>query len=59
MVLISAAVVICSAFINHHWWPNYLSLPVGDQVAIAGAIGISISMLVATPFVIRKGRLVS
>lgn len=56
MVFLSAGVVIFSAFTNHHWWSNYLSLSVGNQVAIAGAIGISIVMLVATPIVVfQKG----
>jgi hypothetical protein len=56
MVIVSAGVVIFSAFTNHHWWSNYLSLSVGNQIAIAGAIGISIVILVATPIGIAQNR---
>lgn len=54
MVVVSAGVVIFSAFANHHWWSNYLSLSVGNQIAIAGAIGISLVILVATPIAIAQ-----
>ena len=48
MVIISAGVIIFSALTNHHWWSNYLTLSVGNQVAIAGAIGVSIIIIIST-----------
>lgn len=56
MVLFSAVVVIFSAFTNHHWWSNYLSLTTANQVAVVGAIGISIVIPVVTAIVIVQKR---